>query len=171
MIPLNFFQCQGPRDLQQVLMISWHLVSIVNGVVVNLLKTPVLSIFLKKFKIFFFKFFENYYQVPSNWMFISQRNYLKLKIGILKNLVRQWTWFADLNILNLSKILLNFAIIFKICEYFCPFLSLTTITGQRRFSSLLRRVTWNYSRDKIFSQIFIRFLFGWLALNQLGRLY
>ena len=34
-----------------------------------------------------------------------------------------------------SKILLKFAIVFKICEYFCPFFSLTIITGQRSFSS------------------------------------
>ena len=38
--------------------------------------------------------------------------------------------------LNLSRILLNFAIVFKFFEYFCPFLSLAIITGQRSFSSL-----------------------------------
>ena len=32
--------------------------------------------------------------------------------------------------------MLKFEIVFKIFEYFCPFLSLTIISGQRRFSSL-----------------------------------
>ena len=39
----------------------------------------------------------------------------------------------DINITNFSKILLKFAIVFKIFEFFCPFLSLTIITGQRSF--------------------------------------
>ena len=37
----------------------------------------------------------------------------------------------DNNITNFSKILLKFAVVFKIFEYFCPFLSLAIITGQR----------------------------------------
>ena len=39
-------------------------------------------------------------------------------------------------ILNSSKILLKFAIVFKIFEYFCPLLSLNIITGPLSFSSL-----------------------------------
>ena len=42
----------------------------------------------------------------------------------------------DINITNFSKILLKFATVFKIFEFFCPFLSLIIITGQRRFFSL-----------------------------------
>ena len=42
----------------------------------------------------------------------------------------------DIIITSFSKFLLKFAIVLKIFEYFCPFLSLTTITGQRSFSSL-----------------------------------
>ena len=45
-------------------------------------------------------------------------------------------WFSeDINITNFSKILLKFAIVFKIFEYFSPFLSLTILNGQRRFLS------------------------------------
>ena len=53
-------------------------------------------------------------------------------MGIQYSLLRQLNGFEDLNILNFSKILLNFAIVFKIFKYFCPF---TIITGQRSFSS------------------------------------
>ena len=42
----------------------------------------------------------------------------------------------DNNVTNLSKILLKFAVNLKIFDYFCPFLSLTIITGQRSFLSL-----------------------------------
>ena len=38
--------------------------------------------------------------------------------------------------MNFSNILLKFATVFKIFECFCPFLSLTIISGQRSFSSL-----------------------------------
>ena len=41
----------------------------------------------------------------------------------------------DFNILNFNKILLKFATLFKIFEFFCPFLILTIINGQRSFSS------------------------------------
>ena len=67
---------------------------------------------------------------------LSQWNYLKLEIGILDSLLRQWYGFEYFNILNFSNIFLQFAIVFKSFEYFCTFLSLTTITGQRSFSSL-----------------------------------
>ena len=42
----------------------------------------------------------------------------------------------DTNITIFSKILLKFAIVFKIFENFCPFLSLTITTDQRSFLSL-----------------------------------
>ena len=45
-------------------------------------------------------------------------NYLKLKIGILDSLLRQWNVFEYFNTLNFSR-------------------SLAIITGQRSFSSLL----------------------------------
>ena len=67
---------------------------------------------------------------------MSQWNNLKIEIEILDSLLRQWGGFEDFNILIFSKILLKFAIVFKIFEYFCPFLSLTIITGQQSFSSL-----------------------------------
>ena len=60
----------------------------------------------------------------------------KAIIGIMDNLLRQWNVFEYFNILNFCKILLKFAIVIKFCEYFCPFLSLAIITGQRSFSSL-----------------------------------
>ena len=47
----HFFRHQGPRDLQ-VLMISWCIVSIVNGMVINILMTPALAIFDIFFLIF-----------------------------------------------------------------------------------------------------------------------
>ena len=67
---------------------------------------------------------------------MSQWNYLKLEIGILDSFLRHWIGFEDLIILNFSKILLKLAIVFKILEYFCPFLSLTIITGQLAFEVL-----------------------------------
>ena len=42
----------------------------------------------------------------------------------------------DIIITSFCKILLKFAIVVKIFEYFCPFLSLTVFTGQQSFSSL-----------------------------------
>ena len=67
---------------------------------------------------------------------LSQWNYLKLEIGLLDSLWRQWNGLENFIILNCSKILLKFAIVFKCFEYFCPFLSLTIITGQQKFSSV-----------------------------------
>ena len=43
---------------------------------------------------------------------------------------------GDFSILNFGKILLRFAIVFKIFECICPFLSLKINAGQRSFSSL-----------------------------------
>ena len=54
----------------------------------------------------------------------------------MNSLLRQWNGVEDFNVLNFSKILLRFLIVFKIFECFCLFLSLTIITGQRSFSSL-----------------------------------
>ena len=68
---------------------------------------------------------------------MSQWNYLKLEIGIMDTLLRQWIGFEDFKILNSSNILK------EICNFF-PFPSLTIITGQRSFSSLsdwLRDIT------------------------------
>ena len=46
-------------------------------------------------------------------------------------------WCSEYNnITNFSKILLKLAIVFKIFEYFCPFLSLTILSDQRSFLSL-----------------------------------
>ena len=39
----------------------------------------------------------------------------------------------DINVALYNNILLKIAIVFKIFESFCPFLSLTIITGQRSF--------------------------------------
>ena len=55
---------------------------------------------------------------------------------VLDSVLRQLNGFEDFNILNSSKILLKFANVFKTLECFCPFRSLTVITGQRSFSSL-----------------------------------
>ena len=67
---------------------------------------------------------------------LSQWNYWKPKIWILDSLLRQWNGFEDFSFLNFSKISLKFATVFKIFEFFCPFLSLTIVTGQWSFSSL-----------------------------------
>ena len=52
---------------------------------------------------------------------MNQWNYLELEIGILVSLLKQWNGFEDFNILNFSKILLKFAIVFKIFDNFCLF--------------------------------------------------
>ena len=44
--------------------------------------------------------------------------------------------FEDNSVTNICKILLKFAVVFKIFEYFCPFLSLTIKTGKRSFLCL-----------------------------------
>ena len=95
-------------------------------------------------------FSQNYYHAPSLWIFKSQWNYLKLEIGIQDSLWRQWNGFEDFKILNFCKILLKFAIVFKIFEFFCPFLSLTIITDPGSFSSHA-----DVLRDKIQRQIVI----------------
>ena len=47
---------------------------------------------------------------------MSQWNYLKLEIGVMDSLLRQWNGFEDFNIVNFIKILLKFAIVFKFFE-------------------------------------------------------
>ena len=47
-----FFRHQGPRDLLKGLMISFLIVSRVNGMVINILKTPALAIFGQNLIIF-----------------------------------------------------------------------------------------------------------------------
>ena len=49
---------------------------------------------------------------------MSQWNYLKLEIGMLDSPLRQWNGSEDFNILNFSKILLKFAIVFNIFVVF-----------------------------------------------------
>ena len=61
----------------------------------------------------------------------------------------------DFNITNFGKILLNIAIVFKIFEYFCPFLSLTIITGQRSFLSLSDGLHDNYPASKTVFEPFL----------------
>ena len=68
---------------------------------------------------------------------LSQSNYLKLEIRILDKIFKDSEMFLKIfKIMNFSKILLNIAIVKKIFEYFCPFLSSTIITGQRSVSNL-----------------------------------
>ena len=57
---------------------------------------------------------------------------------------------VDIIITSFCKILLKFAIVLKIFEYFCPFLSLTIITGQRSFSSLADGLHEKNAETKIF---------------------
>ena len=59
----------------------------------------------------------------------------------------KWIGCEDFNITNISKISLNFATV-KIPEYFCPFPTLTIITGQQNFFNSSRCVTWQNSREK-----------------------
>ena len=49
---------------------------------------------------------------------MSQWNHLKLEIGIVDSLLRQWNGFEDIFILIFSKILLNFAIVLLANEVF-----------------------------------------------------
>ena len=67
---------------------------------------------------------------------MSQWNYFKLEIDILDSFLRQWNFFEEFNVLIFIEILLKYAIVFNIFDYFCLFLSLTIITGQRSFSSI-----------------------------------
>ena len=60
------------------------------------------------------------------------------------SLLRHWNGFEDFNILNIKKMLLKIPIVFKIFVY-CPFLSLTTITGQQNLLSFGDRFS-----DRIF---------------------
>ena len=53
---------------------------------------------------------------------MSKWNYLKPEIGILDSVLRQWNGFEDFIILNYSKILIKFAVVFKDFEYFVFFL-------------------------------------------------
>ena len=66
---------------------------------------------------------------------MSEWNFLRFDIGILANLLRQRIDFEDINILNFSKILLNFAIVFKIFVLFWVFV-VKIYTSQRKFWSL-----------------------------------
>ena len=125
----SFFRHKGSRDLLQGLMISCPIVSRVNGMVIDVFITP--DIALASFWYFFFQIVGKFHVYGS----LSQWNFLKLAIGILASLLKHWNGFDGFKYLNFSKILLKFAIVFKIFEYFCPFLSLI-ITGQRSFSSL-----------------------------------
>ena len=115
---LIFLQ-QRPWDLLQGLIISCCIVFRVNGIVIN--------IFLLQFWQYLDNF-SNFWKifVPIVWI-------LKQGYWIVS---RQWKGSQDIIVLNFSKILLKFAIVVQIFSIFCPFLSLTTITGQRNFSSL-----------------------------------
>ena len=115
---------------------SWYAVAVsrVNGMVINCSWLPLQQILIK-FDVMYFSNLANYH-VSSSWIFMSQWNFLKLEIGMLVNLLGHWNGFQDFNILNFRKTLLKFAIVFKIFEYFCPFLSLTIKTGQQGFWSL-----------------------------------
>ena len=84
---------------------------------------------------FFFKFSENFYHVPNVWIFMSQWNYFRLDKGILDSLLRQSNRSWDINIVIYAKFW-NLQLFPKLFNIFCPFLSLTTITGQRIFLSL-----------------------------------
>ena len=61
----------------------------------------------------------------------------------------------DINIKNFSKILLKFSIVFRIFEYFCPFLSLTIITDKR---SCLRPADGLHDKNRDTKNVFEHFL-------------
>ena len=63
--------------------------------------------------------------------------------------------FSTFNITNFGKILLKIAIVFKIFEYFCPFLSLTINTGQRSFLSLADGLHDKYPESKTVFEHFL----------------
>ena len=67
---------------------------------------------------------------------MSQWNCLRLEICILDSLLRQWNGVLKILMLRILGRFLKFAINFKIFEHFCPFLSLTILTGQRKLLSL-----------------------------------
>ena len=60
----------------------------------------------------------------------------------------------DIIITSFCKILLKFVIVLKFFEYFCPFLSLTIITGQRSFLSLADGLHEKIQRQKMFLNMF-----------------
>ena len=51
---------------------------------------------------------------------MSQWKNLGLEIGILDSLLRKLNGSEDISITIFSKILLKFAIVFKMFKYFCP---------------------------------------------------
>ena len=66
----------------------------------------------------------------------------------------------DNNVMNFSKILLKFAVVFKIFAYFFPFLSLTIITGQRSLLSLANGLNDKHPDSKRFLNIFFSAICG-----------
>ena len=71
----------------------------------------------------------------------------------------------DIIITSFCKILLKFAIVLKIFENFCLFLSLTIITGQRSFSSLADGLREKIQRQKIFLKMFFTVKCGNFSLE------
>ena len=61
---------------------------------------------------------------------------MRLELGKLNSLLRQWNGSEDIVITNFFKILWRFAIVFLKKFWIFSFLSLTIITGQRNFLSL-----------------------------------
>ena len=107
-----YFQHPGPTALLQCLIINSFMVSRVNGVDINFLMTPVLAFFDK----FFFQIFGK--SSCSKFMDIYEPVELfKPWKRILDSLLRQWNGFEDFIVLNFSKILLKFAIVFNFFSF------------------------------------------------------
>ena len=69
-------------------------------------------------------------------LWVSETIILKPEIVILDSLLRQLDGFEFFNMLSSCKILLKFTICFKISEFFCPFLSLTSFLAKEAFQVL-----------------------------------
>ena len=73
----------------------------------------------------------------------------------MDSLLRRRNGSEDIIITKFGQILLKFAIVFKIFEYFCRFLSLTIITGQQNFWSLADGLHDNTPETKMVLTIFL----------------
>ena len=86
---------------------------------------------------------------------MSQWNCWGLEIGMLHSLLIQWNGSEVINFTNFSKILLKFAIVFKIFEYFCVvFWVLRSLLANEPFYVLQIGYMTETRRQKLFLNLF-----------------
>ena len=116
----------------------------------------------------FFKFFGKLLSCSNFMDFYEPVKLFKAWNRDIGHSLMTMKWFLKILISwTLAKTLLKFAIVFKIIEYFCPFLSLTIITGQQGFWSLAVGLLDITPETKINFELFHREiwkLFSWIFL-------